>query len=72
MKYLCDDDAEQSESQASAQRPVGVYLIAIYFTAVWLFSMGSLVYVLFFRLTPEMRHQLDRVVPRWRRWRLPI
>jgi hypothetical protein len=35
-----------------------VYLIAIYFTAMFLFSMGSLMYVLFFRLTPEMRHHL--------------
>jgi hypothetical protein len=51
-------DAEQNESQASAGRPAGVYIVAIYFTAVWLFSLGSLVYVLFFRLTPEMRHQL--------------
>jgi hypothetical protein len=51
-------NAERSESQPSTQRPVGVYIVAIYFTAVWLFSMGSLVYVLFFRLTPEMRHQL--------------
>ena len=40
------------------QRPAGVYIVALYFTAVWLYSMGSLVYVLFFRFTPEMRHQL--------------
>lgn len=51
-------NAERSESQPSRQRPVGVYIVAIYFTVVWLFSMGSLVYVLFFRLTPEMRHHL--------------
>jgi hypothetical protein len=37
---------------------VGVYLIAIFFTAVFLFSLGSLIYVLFFKLTPAMRHQL--------------
>jgi hypothetical protein len=51
-------DAERSESQASARRPVGVYLIAIFFTAVFLFSLGSLIDVLFFKLTPAMRHQL--------------
>lgn len=51
-------DAGQSESQASAGRPVGVYLIAIFFTAVFLFSLGSLIYVLFFKLTPAMRQQL--------------
>jgi hypothetical protein len=44
--------------QASTTRPVGVYIVAFYFTAVWLFSLGSVVYVLFFRFTPEMRHQL--------------
>ena len=41
-----------------AKRPAGVYIIAIYFTAVCLYSLGSLLYVLFFELTPEMRHQL--------------
>lgn len=51
-------DAGQSESQASAGRPVGVYFIAIFFTAVFLFSLGSLIYVLFFKLTPAMRQQL--------------
>jgi len=51
-------DAGQSESQASAGRPVGVYLIAFFFTAVFLFSLGSLIYVLFFKLTPAMRQQL--------------
>lgn len=51
-------DAERSESQASARRPAGVYLIAIFFTAVFLFSLGSLIYVLFFKLTPEMRRLL--------------
>jgi hypothetical protein len=51
-------DAERSESPASARRPVGVYLIAIFFTAVFLFSLGSLIDVLFFKLTPAMRHQL--------------
>lgn len=44
--------------QASTTRPVGAYIIAFYFTAVWLFSLGSVVYVLFFKFTPEMRHQL--------------
>ncbi len=40
-------------------RPVGVYLVALFFTAVWLFSVGSLIYVLFFKFTPEMRRQLS-------------
>jgi hypothetical protein len=44
--------------QASTTRPVGAYIIAFYFTAVWLFSLGSIVYVLIFKFTPEMRHQL--------------
>ena len=51
-------DTGRSELQAGAARPVGVYLIAIFFTAVFLFSLGSLIYVLFFKLTPAMRHQL--------------
>jgi hypothetical protein len=51
-------DAERGESQANTGRPVGVYLIAIFFTAVFLYSLGSLIYVLFFKLTPAMRHQL--------------
>jgi drug/metabolite transporter (DMT)-like permease len=38
---------------------VGVYLVALFFTAVWLFSAGSLIYVLFFKFTPEMRRQLS-------------
>jgi hypothetical protein len=44
--------------QASTSKPAGVYLIAIFFNAVFLFSLGSLMYVLFFKLTPEMRHRL--------------
>jgi hypothetical protein len=44
--------------QVSTTRPVGAYIIACYFTAVWLYSLGSIVYVLFFKFTPEMRHQL--------------
>jgi hypothetical protein len=51
-------DTGRSELQAGAARPVGVYLIAIFFTAVFLFSLGSLIYVLFFKMTPAMRHQL--------------
>jgi hypothetical protein len=51
-------DAERGESQANTGRPVGVYLIAIFFTAVFLYSLGSLIYVLFFKLTPAMRQQL--------------
>lgn len=51
-------DDERGGLQANAGRPAGVYLIAIFFTAVFLFSLGSLVYVLFFKLTPAMRHQL--------------
>lgn len=56
-------DAEQSELQPSPKRPAGVYIIAVYFTAIWLFSLGSLLYVLFFRLTPEMRDQLMNAAP---------
>jgi hypothetical protein len=56
-------DAERSESQSSTGRPAGVYIIAIYFTAVWLFSVGSLLYVVFFKFTPEMRHQLAGAAP---------
>jgi hypothetical protein len=44
--------------QGSARKPVGVYIVAFYFTAVWLYSLGSVFYVLFFKFTPEMRHQL--------------
>jgi hypothetical protein len=40
------------------KKPVGVYIVAFYFTAVWLFSLGSVLYVLIFKFTPEMRHQL--------------
>ncbi|HEY3990945.1 MAG TPA: hypothetical protein VGM02_16720 [Acidobacteriaceae bacterium] len=43
--------------------PAGAYIIAVFFTAVWLFSLGSVIYVLFFRLTPEMRHQLTGAAP---------
>src|SRR5258707_8242986 len=43
--------------QPSTNKPV-LYIIALFFTAVCLFSLGSLIYVLFFRLTPEMRNQL--------------
>ncbi len=39
--------------------PVGAYLIALFFTAVCLFAIGSLIYVLFFRFTPEMRSHLS-------------
>jgi hypothetical protein len=35
-----------------------VFVVALFFTAVLLFSVGSLVYVLFFKFTPEMRRQL--------------
>ena len=41
------------------KRPAGVYVVALFFSAVWLFSVGSLVYVLFFKFTPEMRGQLS-------------
>ena len=41
------------------KRPAGVYVVALFFTAVLLFSVGSLVYVLFFKFTPEMRGQLS-------------
>ena len=44
--------------QGGARKPVGVYIVAFYFTAVWLFSLGSVLYVLIFKFTPEMRHQL--------------
>jgi hypothetical protein len=36
-----------------------VYVVALFFTAVCLFSVGSLIYVLFFKFTPEMRRQLS-------------
>ena len=44
--------------EASTTRPVGVYIIALYFTLVGLYSVGTVLYVLFFKFTPEMRHQL--------------
>ena len=50
-------NVERSESQPSTGRPVGVYIIAIFFTAMWLYSLGSILYVLFVKFTPEMRHQ---------------
>jgi hypothetical protein len=56
-------NAEQSELQPSPGRPAGVYIIAVYFTAICLYSLGSLFYVVFFRLTPEMRHQLMNAAP---------
>ena len=40
-------------------KPAGVYLVALFFTAVWLFSVGSLLYVLLYKFTPEMRRQLS-------------
>ena len=43
--------------QVSTKRPAGMYIIAIYFTAVWLYSLGSFLYVLLIRFTPEMRQQ---------------
>jgi drug/metabolite transporter (DMT)-like permease len=36
-----------------------VYIVALFFTTVWLFSAGSLIYVLFFKFTPEMRRQIS-------------
>jgi hypothetical protein len=55
--------SEQADERALGpgdplRKPAGAYVIAIYFTALCLFSLGSLIYVLFFRLSPEMRHQL--------------
>jgi hypothetical protein len=44
--------------QGSTRKPVGVYIVAFYFTAMWLYSLGSVVYVLVFKFTPEMRHHL--------------
>ena len=46
-------------SRPLGKRPAGVYVVALFFTAVLLFSVGSLVYVLFFEFTPEMRRQLS-------------
>jgi drug/metabolite transporter (DMT)-like permease len=46
-------------SSDAPNKPAGVYLIALFFTALWLFSAGSLIYVLFFKFTPEMRRQLS-------------
>jgi hypothetical protein len=50
--------AENNEARGTARTPPGAYVIAIFFTAVCLFSLGSLIYVVFFKLTPEMRHQV--------------
>jgi hypothetical protein len=50
--------AENNQTPGKAHTPPGVYVIAIFFTAVFLFSLGSLIYVLFFKFTPEMRHRL--------------
>jgi hypothetical protein len=50
--------AENNETQGNAGTPPGTYVIAIFFTAVFLFALGSLIYVLFFRFTPEMRHRI--------------
>ena len=50
-------NAERSESQPSTGRPAGVYIIAIFFTAMCLYSLGSILYVLLVKFTPEMRHQ---------------
>ena len=46
-------------SRPLGKRPAGVYVVALFFSAIWLFSVGSLVYVLFFKFTPEMRRQLS-------------
>lgn len=46
-------------SRPLGKRPAGVYVVALFFTAVLLFSVGSLVYVLFFKFTSEMRRQLS-------------
>ncbi len=56
-------DTDLSELERSPRKPAGVYIIAIYFTAICLYSLGSLFYVVFFRLTPEMRHQLVNAAP---------
>ena len=48
-----------SMARPLGKRPAGVYVVALFFSAVWLFSVGSLVYVLFFKFTPEMRGQLS-------------
>jgi drug/metabolite transporter (DMT)-like permease len=52
------DDRAVAPGEPSA-KPAGVYLIALFFTAVWLFSVGSLLYVLLYKFTPEMRQQLS-------------
>ena len=43
--------------QVPPPKPMGVYLIAIFFTGEWLFFMGSLVFTLFHTFSPEMRTQ---------------
>jgi drug/metabolite transporter (DMT)-like permease len=48
-----------SMARPLGKRPAGVFVVALFFTAVLLFSVGSLVYVLFFKFTPEMRRQLS-------------
>jgi hypothetical protein len=50
--------AENNPARSDARTPPIAYIIAIFFSAVFLFSLGSLIYVLFFKLTPAMRHQL--------------
>jgi hypothetical protein len=52
------DAVEQNTARGNAGTPPVAYVIAIFFTAVFLYSLGSLIYVLFFKLTPAMRQQL--------------
>ena len=52
-------DARALAQGGPATKPVGVYIIALFFSAVCLFAVGSLIYVLCFKLTPEMRRQLS-------------
>ena len=37
------------------EKPVTVYLIAVFFTGLWLFFLGSLLFTLFHTFSPEMR-----------------
>lgn len=51
-------DLEHPESAPGMRKPAMVYIIAIFFTAVCLFSVTSVLYVLFYKLSAEMRGQL--------------
>lgn len=53
--YAGETPAAQGPSPG---KPVGVYLIALFFTAVWIFSLISVLYVILSKLSPGSRQQL--------------